>query len=246
MTTQTAKLPRHFYRMPPRPCPYLSGRTEQNIFTELLGPNSGNLYDALSQAGFRRSHNLAYRPACPGCQACIPVRVAAERFMPTKSQRRVLGHNRDVSALDQPPVATVEQYRLFAGYLTDRHDDGEMAGMNFAEYTAMIEDSPLPSYIAEYRDGEGRLLAACLTDQLEDGLSAVYSFFDTGEARRSLGTFIILDLIESTRRQGLQYLYLGYWIRGSRKMAYKERFRPLEALGPIGWESFEVAPLDGI
>lgn len=236
MTTQTAKLPRFFYRMPPRPCPYLSGRTEQNIFTELAGPNVGQLYDALTQAGFRRSHNVAYRPACPGCQACVPVRVVTNEFSPGKSLNRVLKRNADLYERETPGIATEDQYGLFARYVGSRHGDGEMAGMTFADYVAMIEDSPLRTSITEYRrTDDDRLLAACLVDRLADGLSAVYSFFDPAEARRSLGSYMIMQLIERTRETGLPYLYLGYWIAGSRKMAYKARFRPLEGLGAEGW-----------
>lgn len=235
MTTQTARLPRFFYRMPPRPCPYLQGRTEQNIFTELSGPAVSQLYDALTQAGFRRSHNVAYRPSCPGCQACVPVRVVAWQFEPTRSQIRVARANADVTEDEVPGLATPEQYALFARYLSARHADGEMAGMTYADYVAMVEDSPLNTLIAEYRDRAGKLIGACLVDRLHDGLSAVYSFFEPSQSERSLGTYMIQRLIERTRAAGLPYLYLGYWISGSRKMAYKANFRPLEGLTSRGW-----------
>ena len=235
MTTQTARLPRFFYRMPPRPCPYLQGRTEQNIFTELAGPAVSQLYDALTQAGFRRSHNVAYRPSCPGCQACVPVRVVTWQFEPGRSQLRVARANADVSECEVPGLATPEQYALFARYLSARHADGEMAGMTYADYVAMVEDSPLNTLIAEYRDRAGKLIGACLIDRLHDGLSAVYSFFEPAQSERSLGTYMIMRLIERTRAAGLPYLYLGYWISGSRKMAYKANFRPLEGLTSRGW-----------
>jgi arginine-tRNA-protein transferase len=235
MTTQTARLPRFFYRMPPRPCPYLPGRTEQNIFTELSGPSTMPLYDALTQAGFRRSHNVAYRPSCPGCQACVPVRVVTWRFAPTRSQQRVLRANEDLTEAEAPGAATSEQYALFARYLSARHADGEMAGMTYADYVAMVEDSPLDTFVAEYRDRERRLLAACLVDRLNDGLSAVYSFFEPGQSERSLGAYMILRLIAKSRGWRLPYLYLGYWIAGSRKMSYKANFRPLEGLTSRGW-----------
>lgn len=235
MTTQTARLPRFFYRMPPRPCPYLQGRTEQNIFTELSGPAVSQLYDALTQAGFRRSHNVAYRPSCPGCQACVPVRVVAWQFEPSRSQLRVARANADVGECEVTGLATPEQYALFARYLSARHADGEMAGMTYADYVAMVEDSPLNTLIAEYRDGAGKLIGACLVDRLHDGLSAVYSFFEPSQSERSLGTYMIMRLVERTRAAGLPYLYLGYWISGSRKMAYKANFRPLEGLTSRGW-----------
>lgn len=240
MTTQTAKLPRFFYRMPPRPCPYLPGRTEQNIFTELAGPNTSQLYDALTQAGFRRSHNVAYRPACPGCQACVPVRVVVEEFATGPSLRRVARVNGDITENEVVGQSTVEQYQLFADYVASRHDGGEMAGMSYSDYTAMVQDSPLKTFIAEYRVAGERMVAGCLVDQLGDGLSAVYSFFDSAESKRSLGSYMIMRLIERCRELGLPYLYLGYWIGGSQKMAYKARFRPLEGLGADGWKPLDL------
>jgi len=235
MTSQSLKLPRHFYRMPPRPCPYLPGRTEQNVFTELAGGDGVALYDILTHAGFRRSHNIAYRPTCPGCNACVSVRVVAEKFEASRSQRRVLSANADLRCGERPAAATEEHYELFAGYVASRHNDGEMAAMGFADYAAMVEESPLATHVSEFRDADGRLLAACLTDRLSDGLSAVYSYFDTEIEGRSLGTFMVLKLIERCAGMGLPYLYLGYWISGGRKMSYKTRFQPLEALGPEGW-----------
>ncbi len=235
MTSQTARLPRFFYRMPPRPCPYLPGRTEQNIFTELSGASTTPLYDALTQAGFRRSHNVAYRPSCPGCQACVPVRVVTWQFAPSRSQIRVLRANGDVRESELGGVATAEQYALFGRYLSARHADGEMAGMTYADYVAMVEDSPLNTVVSEYRDADNRLIAACLVDRLNDGLSAVYSFFEPSQTQRSLGSYMILRLIEKSRLAELAYLYLGYWIAGSRKMAYKAKFRPLEGLTSRGW-----------
>jgi arginine-tRNA-protein transferase len=231
--------------MPPRPCPYLHGRTEQNIFTEQAGPNTGQLYDALTQAGFRRSHNVAYRPACPGCQACVPVRVVADRFAVSRSLRRVIRANADVAEAAVPPLATAEQYQLFARYVSSRHADGEMAGMTFADYTAMIQDSPLHTTIVEFRDGRQHLIGTCLIDELNDGLSAVYSFFEPDLQGRSLGSHMIVRLIERSRALRLPYLYLGYWIAGSRKMAYKARFRPLEGLGANGWHPMDLSPATG-
>ena len=221
--------------MPPRPCPYLPGRTEQNVFTELAGADGNSLYDVLTHAGFRRSHNIAYRPTCPGCNACISVRVAACRFQASRSQRRVMAVNADLTGAERPALASDEHYDLFASYVASRHNDGEMAAMGSADFTAMVEESPLITTIVEHRDGQGRLYAACIVDRLSDGVSAVYSYFDTGPTRRSLGTYLVLDLIRRCGLQGLPYLYLGYWIDGGRKMSYKTRFQPLEALGPDGW-----------
>ena len=229
--------------MPPRPCPYLPGRTEQNVFTELAGADGNALYDILTHAGFRRSHNIAYRPTCPGCNACVSVRVDTARFRESRSQRRVAGVNVDLVGAERSAIATDEHYDLFSRYVASRHNDGEMAAMGPVDYTAMVEESPLSTYIVEHRDPEGQLRAACLADRLSDGVSAVYSYFDTEQTKRSLGTYLVLDLIDRCRIQGLPYLYLGYWIAGGRKMAYKTRFQPLEALGPDGWAP--VSPASG-
>ncbi|WP_119169207.1 arginyltransferase [Algihabitans albus] len=216
------------------PCPYLPGRFERKLVAE-LPPNDTAFYTELSRAGFRRSHRFAYRPACSGCEACVPVRIPVARFRPSRSQKRIARRNADLTVWSRAAKADVEQYELFLAYLQARHSGGEMASMAYADYRAMIEDTVLQSRMIELRDGENRLRAACLVDWLEDGPSAVYSFFDPSEPDRSLGTEIILRLVRETRSRELPVVYLGYWIANSPKMAYKARFRPLEALGPDGW-----------
>jgi arginine-tRNA-protein transferase len=134
-----------------------------------------------------------------------------------------------------PARATTEQYRVFSRYQRSRHAESDMASMTYGDYRAMVEDSPVMTVLLEHRKSDGSLVAACLADLLDDGLSAVYSFFDPGEAARSPGTAMILALIAEARRRTLPYVYLGYWIGASRKMAYKTRFRPLEALTSQGW-----------
>jgi arginine-tRNA-protein transferase len=224
-----------FYMTATRSCPYIEGRVERKIVTRLADLNARERYDALSRGGFRRSQDFAYRPSCPACRACVPVRVAAPEFAPDRSMRRVIKANRGLAMVEPAIRATLEQYLLFRRYLLTRHTDGEMSSMTFADYREMVEASPIDTRIAEYREADGQLVAACLLDALDDGFSAVYSFFDPEFEKRSLGTFIILDLIERCRALRLPYLYLGYWINGNRKMAYKTRFRPLEALSPKGW-----------
>jgi len=232
---------RMFYVLEETPCPYLPGRFERKLLTEIGEPDADARYSLLSRAGFRRSHHFAYRPACAGCTACVPVRVVAQRFRPSRSLRRIERTNAVLTADELPAVATAEQFRLFSSYLASRHGEGEMAGMSFAEYCGMVEQSRLPSTVVEFRDGDRRLVAACLADWLEDGPSAVYSFFDPALARRSLGNFMVLWLIRAAQRRGLRNVYLGYWIRDCRKMAYKIRFRPLECLGPGGWRALDPA-----
>ena len=235
MLHRPPRRPQFFYTTAPLPCPYLPGRTERKIVTELSGTEAEALHERLSRAGFRRSHNIAYAPVCPGCQACVPIRVVSEEFMPDRTQRRILRANADLTISEMPARATAEQFSLFQRYQKNRHADGDMAAMGYYDYRAMIEDTPISTGILEFRDAQDRLLGACLTDWLADGLSAVYSFFDTDEDKRSLGTFAVLWLIGRARSLGLPYVYLGYWVPESRKMAYKARFRPSEILMSGAW-----------
>lgn len=232
--------PQHFYRTASLACPYLPGHTERKLITELAGQHAVGFYNALSRAGFRRSHHLAYRPACLRCAACVPVRIPVARFAASRSLRRIQRINADLTVRLAEPIATVEQFRLFARYQRSRHADSDMASMTFGDFRAMIEDSPVASRLVELRHGDGSLAGACLVDLLDDGLSAVYSFYEPTEPRRSLGTHLVLALVEEARRRGLPYAYLGYWIAESRKMAYKARFRPLQGLGPEGWRDLAL------
>jgi len=218
------------------PCPYLPGRVERKVVTDLATPNATDLYERLSRAGFRRSHSLAYRPACPGCSACVPVRIPVERMAWTRTFRRIANRNADLTVKDMTAHATMEQYRLFGRYQRSRHSGGEMSTMGFRDYRAMVEDSPIDTRIVEFRDPQDRLIAVMLADRQVDALSAVYSLFDPDEQKRSLGTYMVLWMIERAAQLGLPYVYLGYWIEESPKMSYKARFHPLEGLGPDGWQ----------
>jgi arginine-tRNA-protein transferase len=234
-----APIPRQlFYVIGESPCPYLSGRWERKLVTELSGPGADDVYSRLSRGGFRRSHRFAYRPACGGCNACVPVRIRAHDFRLRRGLGRIARHNADLALTWAPPVATGEQFDLFARYIRIRHGDGEMADMAADDYRILVEDTAIDSRLMELRL-DGRLLACCIADRVDDGFSAVYSFFDPDENRRSLGTYSVIRLVEETRRLSLPFVYLGYWIAQSPKMAYKARFKPLEALGRDGWK-----PLD--
>jgi arginine-tRNA-protein transferase len=219
------------------------------VFTHLVGERAAELNDLLTHGGFRRSQSIAYRPACETCRACISVRVVAEEFRPTRSMRRILERNSDLVGEMRVAAPTSEQYSVFRSYLDARHRDGGMADMTVLDYAMMVEDSHVETRMVEYRRrgpdtaingrGAGELLAVALTDVLSDGLSMVYSFFDSQHASRSLGTFMILDHIARCRRMGLSFVYLGYWVQGSRKMDYKGRFLPQQRLSPDGWKLVE-------
>ena len=234
-----------FYLTAPSPCPYLADREERKVFTHLIGKRAVALNDTLTQSGFRRSQTIAYRPACETCRACVSVRVKVDEFAISKSLRRVADRNADLVATVVRSEPTSEQYSLFRGYLDARHGDGGMADMTVLDYAMMIEDSHVETRLVEYRVGAssvsaGTLLAVCLTDLLADGLSMVYSFYEPEAQSRSLGTFMILDHIQRTRKLRLPHLYLGYWVEGSRKMTYKARFLPQERLGMNGWDRVEA------
>jgi len=240
MTTALRTSLQHFYRTSAQPCPYIDGRTERKLITELVTGNAVPLYNDLSRAGFRRSHRLAYRPACTACMACIPVRIIVAQHRKSRSARRVLRTNHDLVHGIEPPEATMEQYALFLRYQQGRHGDSDMATMSFDDYRAMIEDSPINTVLMTARlHDTGQLMGVCLTDRLDDGCSAVYSFFEPDDPRRSLGTWLVLHLVERMRSESLPYVYLGYWVDGSAKMDYKSRFRPLEALWSGGWAPLE-------
>jgi arginine-tRNA-protein transferase len=242
--TQHSRDTPQFYLTAPSPCPYLPGQEERKVFTHLVGERAGDLNNLLTHGGFRRSQSIAYRPACERCRACVSVRVIVDEFQPTRSMRRVLDRNADVGGEMRVAVPTAEQYSVFRAYLDARHGDGGMADMTVLDYAMMVEDSHVQTRLIEYRrresgvagPGEGELLAVALTDVLKDGLSMVYSFYEPDPVGRSLGTFMILDHIARARRMGLAYVYLGYWVRGSRKMDYKGRFLPQERLAPEGWQ----------
>lgn len=244
MTSQPRDAPQ-FYLTSPSACPYLPNREERKVFTHIVGRRGRELNEILTQGGFRRSQTIAYRPACDTCRACVSVRVLVNEFAPSGNMRRVLKANEDLMGQAMPNRPTSEQYSLFRRYLDARHTDGGMADMTVLDYSMMIEDSHVDTRVIEYRrrgidsaitgEGTGDLIAVCLTDEMSDGLSMVYSFYDPEQQDRSLGTYMILEHIRRARSMGLPYLYLGYWVEGSKKMGYKARFTPQERLEAPGW-----------
>jgi arginine-tRNA-protein transferase len=230
-----------FYLTKPGPCPYLPGRVEQKIFARLSGDANDDFFlnSALSQNGFRRSQKMIYRPACPSCMACIPVRIKTEHFSPNQSLRRILRRNADLKSVIIPVEDARTLSELFASYQKQRHPESEMATMLDVDFMAMMQDGGANAFLFTLQDSNNKTVAAMLVDKLHHGASAVYSYFDPIEASRSLGTTLILYLVDWVKSEHLEYLYLGYWIRDCRKMAYKSRFPSLQRLGPHGWEDFD-------
>jgi len=248
MTKHSLDTPQ-FYLTAPQPCPYLRGQQERKVFTHLIGEKAPQINDMLTHGGFRRSQNIAYRPACETCRACVSTRIIADEFEPSRNMRRTLKRNSDLVSKQVLPVPTSEQFSLFRSYLDARHWDGGMVDMTSLDYAMMVEDTHVNTMVIEYRrrgpdtyitgEGSGPLVAVALTDVLNNGLSMVYSFFDPVEVSRSLGSYLILGHVERARRMGLPYVYLGYWVKGSDKMDYKIRFRPQEHLTLSGWVRYE-------
>ncbi len=252
MTDQSSFFP-DFHVTMAQPCPYLPGRLERKLFTHLTPDKPSQFIDKLLRNGFRRSQNVAYLPYCNDCHACVSVRIIVDKFEPSKNFKRLKKRNMDLVAERVKRKATSEQYDLFNKYINERHGDGGMADMDHFDFSMMIEESEADTFLTEYRlrptldelaDSnendthvqKNPLIAVTLCDRLSDGISMVYSFFDPQYKPRSLGSYMILEHVDYTRRQGLPFVYLGYWIDGCRKMSYKARFTPQQRLTPDGWQ----------
>ena len=266
MTKQGKDFP-EFYLTRPQPCPYLPNRDERKLFTHLGHDGAFADFDHLHHEGFRRSQTIAYRPQCEGCTACKSVRIRVDEFKRSKSQKRVWNLNKNIIAERTDALSTPEQYALFKAYVETRHGDGGMADMSLFDYQAMIEDTLVDSFLRDYRlpknpsplsslqsdesysfslsaetykrNAPSDLIAVALCDQLSDGLSLVYSFFEPTLQSRSLGTYIILETIDYAHSLGVPYVYLGYWVKGSPKMDYKVKFLPQDHLIDGEWVPFK-------
>ena len=229
-----------FFLTAPSPCPYLPNRLERKVFAHLPLSEGATVNDSLTQVGFRRSQNIAYRPACETCAACVSARIPTADYQFSRSERKILNRNADVSRNLVEAEATLEKYDLLRRYLSARHADGGMAEMGWPDFVAMVEDTAVRTHMIEYRlpstdGGLGDLIGCALVDLMSDGLSLVYSFYEPELPKRSLGSLIILDHLQQASMTNLPYVYLGYWVQGSEKMAYKVRFSPIELLRPQGW-----------
>ncbi len=226
--------PLKFYASNPHPCGYLAQQTAVSLFADPQAPMDTRVYSLLIDHGFRRSGEHVYRPYCPDCQQCVPVRVAVEDFRPNRAQRRCLKRNTDLS-LHCVDTHQDEHFTLYRRYIRQRHPGGSMDDPDPARYRGFIDSHWCETLFYEFRLGD-ELVGVAVTDRLEQGLSAFYTFFDPAlSQRRSLGTLAILWQVEQCRNLGLPWLYLGYWIADCAKMRYKTRFQPLQGLLGDRW-----------
>lgn len=227
-----------FYATQAHDCSYLPTRKATTLFLDPHQAIDAQMYADLSEMGFRRSGEHLYRPHCQNCQACIPARIPTTRFRANRQQKRILKRNLDLRVRAVRPTASEEYYDLYARYITQRHADGDMYPPSREQFASfLLRDLPFCVFF-EFRLGE-RLLAVAVTDVLPNGLSAVYTFFDPLEDKRSLGRLAILWQIAEAARRGLPAVYLGYWIRDCRKMRYKSEYRPLELYVNQHWVTLE-------
>ncbi len=223
-----------FFQTPPHPCSYLADRNAVTLFTDPAAQMDVAHYARLAELGFRRSGSEVYRPNCPDCAACVPVRVPVGAFRPRRRERRILARNQDLQIEIRDTRFRQEHFALYERYLSARHRGAGMDQPTPEDYGRFLRSDWCTTEFVEFRLSE-QLLAVAVTDVLPQGLSAVYTFFDPDQATRSLGTFTILWQIHEAARRGLRWLYLGYWIEDCQKMRYKGQFRPLQALYGRQW-----------
>lgn len=223
-----------FFLTPVHDCSYIPGQKARTLFMDPDAELNPELYSRLSRLGFRRSGRHVYRPHCDDCEACIPVRVDATAFSPRRRQKRIARRNTDLDVQSVKPGFNDERYALYERYIRARHSDGDMYPPSPEQFSEFLLSSWSATRFLEFRH-QGQLLAVAVTDEVEGGLSALYSFFDPDMSQRSLGVHAILWQIQAVRDKGLRYLYLGYWVRESQKMRYKIDYRPLEMLLGSRW-----------
>lgn len=254
MNAHTPDIRFQLYQTDEYPCPYLPEQLAQSQFVlssqatskaHTLAPSiDDHTYTALMHQGFRRSGTHVHRPHCPNCQACVPMRVLAGQFTHTRSQRRCQAKWRGLTVHIQDLVFKQAHFELYQRYIKSRHADGPMANDGEREYRNFCLNSPITSFLVEFRDQHQQVRMVCIIDQCSDGLSAMYTFFDPSPEYSGLGTYGILWQIEIAQKIGLQYVYLGYWIEHAPTMRYKQKFTPAQLLTPDGWTTvtFSVPP----
>lgn len=223
-----------FYATPEHPCSYLDNRLATTMFVDPKARVDDDLYTRLSQLGFRRSGHHYYKPRCTGCNACIAVRIPVKKFQPSRSQRRNLKRNADLTINITPPEFNPVHFDIYQNYINERHHDGDMFPPSLDQYESFLMEAREKTMFVEFM-ADGKVLGVAVTDIVNDGLSAIYTFFEPTVATRALGVYGILWQIEEAKRRDLPFLYLGYWIRGCNKMSYKINYRPLEILLRDNW-----------
>ena len=223
------------YTTYPHSCSYLSDQEATTLFVDPRQQVDKNLYSKLSLLGFRRSGHHIYRPHCSHCEACVPARIPVADFAPNRSQSRCLRRNQDLLVRRSADLRDDAAFELYCRYIELRHADGDMHPPDREQYESFLNNAWDCTHYYRFYDRNLELVALAVVDELQDGLSAIYTFFDPTLDKRSLGSYAILWQIEKTRELGLDYLYLGYWIRGCKKMAYKSAYRPLELYLKSRW-----------
>jgi arginine-tRNA-protein transferase len=223
------------YTTYPHRCSYLEGEEATTLFIDPRQSVDKTLYSNLSMLGFRRSGNHIYRPHCSHCNACIPARIPVDDFRPNRNQRRCRSRNADLDVQVYKTMNDDESYALYDRYIRERHADGDMFPPDRDQFESFLNDPWGCTEYVQFRK-DGRLVAVAVVDVMVDGLSAIYTFYDPAEDARSLGRHAILWQVERCRAEGLPYVYLGYWIRNCRKMAYKADYQPLEVLVNNQWQ----------
>ncbi len=221
---------------PPHQCSYLPHRQATKIFIDTSHLQTTDVYNTLSKYGFRRSGNELYRPHCTDCEECRPVRIPVQTFKPRRSQRRTWQRNQDLTVIAKPNHFQLEHFNLYCRYLTSRHPGSDMENPNRDDYIEFLQSHWATTQLYEFRLAR-QLMAVAVADHLQDGLSAVYTFFDPRGSKRSLGVYAILWEIEEAKRLNKEWLYLGYWVSECRKMSYKTEYQPLEILSQGKWGS---------
>jgi len=229
-----------FFATPEHPCSYLEGQLATTLFADPSANIDKNIYTQLTMLGFRRSGVHYYKPFCANCNACVPVRIPVNSFSPNRSQKRTLAKCRRIRAQTASTAFNPNHYQLYEKYINHQHADGDMYPASENQYRSFLVDCPKSSFFVEFWLNE-TLLAVTVVDELLNGLSAVYTFYDPEQKALNLGTYAILWQIEEAQRRGLNYLFLGYWIASCKKMSYKRNFYPVEQLTDLGWQHITPA-----